>query len=443
VARVPFAFFADLPKEWVVDIFDPLYGKFELPQISHALCTLPEVRRLSQVRLLNSITPTLATLSELRRYAHTLGVLHLFSIWKGTNGRRFPRSDVDALEVAIILHDVATPPFGHLFEYVLKESIGWDHESAAVTTLLKDHGRASTAQQIFAGRTPKVLDFIERLGIDLETVKAILTKKHMLSSLIFGVVDFDNLDNVWRMCWALGLRGASNDGSDAKSLASCLDVTLEGELRLTQQGSSLLRTWADLRRAAYNVIVFDQATVASQALLTHAITQGLALKLISAEDWLLHDESLLSKLSSNESLRELIERQYLGRLPFPIVSVQLKWRDLPFFDLSRKAIEELVSAAIGGRIEGVTWVYAFKERGTFEKEVRFVDSEGQQTVFGSTSRSLVISTFADRVPTGQQNRAASKAFMDLLVSFGIGPSDLLHSKTSDNESSSGTSRLDL
>ena len=143
-----------------MEIFDPLYGKFELSRIAESLCTLPEVRRLSQIRLLNSITPTLATLSELRRYAHTLGVLHLFSVWKLAHGRRFDKSDLDALEVAIILHDVATPPFGHLFEYVLKESLGWDHESAAVYTLLKDYGPASSAQQIFAGRTPKVLDYI-------------------------------------------------------------------------------------------------------------------------------------------------------------------------------------------------------------------------------------------------------------------------------------------
>lgn len=108
-----------------MNIYDPLYGRYSLSEISRDLCVLPEVRRLSQIRLLNSITPTLATLSELRRYAHTLGVLHLFGLWKRTVGKRYATKDVDALEVAIILHDVATPPFGHLFEYVLKETIGW------------------------------------------------------------------------------------------------------------------------------------------------------------------------------------------------------------------------------------------------------------------------------------------------------------------------------
>lgn len=425
-----------------MNIFDPLYGRFELSEIARTLCTLPEVRRLSQVRLLNSITPTLATLSELRRYAHTLGVLHLFSVWKRTNGRRFSVSDVDALEVAIILHDVATPAFGHLFEYVLKESLGWDHESAAVTTLLKDHGRASTAQQIFAGRTPKVLDHIDRLGVDLEKVKAILTKRHVLSMLIFGVVDFDNLDNVWRMSWALGLDGPGS-ARDAEALASCLDVTSSGMLRLGGDGPALLHTWSTLRRAAYNVIIFDQATVASQALLTYAIKQGLLRNVIAPEDWLLHDESLLARLSGDVLLKDVIERQYLGQLPHPILSVQLRWGSGSFFDLSREQIEAQLRTSMEAVIEGPVWVYAFKERGSFEKEISFADEAGRLHTFGSTSRSLIISTFSDRRLTGQRLRAASKAFMEVLGHFGIGPDNIVCSINGDGDSNPSITRLDL
>ena len=425
-----------------MNIFDPLYGRFELSEIARTLCTLPEVRRLSQVRLLNSITPTLATLSELRRYAHTLGVLHLFSVWKRTNGRRFSGSDVDALEVAIILHDVATPPFGHLFEYVLKELLGWDHESAAVTTLLKDHGPASTGQQIFAGRTPKVLDHIDRLGVDLDKVKAVLTKGHILSALIFGVVDFDNLDNVWRMSWALGLGGTVR-ARDAEVLASCLDVTNSGTLLLRGDGPAILHTWAALRRAVYNVLVFDQATVASQALLTYAIKQGLSRNVIAPEDWLLNDESLLARLSRDALLKDVIERQYLGQLPHPVLSVQLRWDSGSFFDLSREQIERELGAAIAAVIEGPVWVYAFKERGSFEKEVRFADESGQQHAFGSTSRSLIISTFSDRRLTSQKTKAASKAFMEVLSHYGLGPDNLVCSTKGDGESNPSITRLDL
>ena len=423
-------------------IFDPLYGKFELSDIARTLCTLPEVRRLSQVRLLNSITPTLATLSELRRYAHTLGVLHLFSIWKRTNGRRFPVADVDALEVAIILHDVATPPFGHLFEYVLKETLGWDHESAAISTLLKDHGPASTAQPIFAGRTPKVLDYVDRLGVNLEKVKEILSKRHVLSALIFGVVDFDNLDNVWRMSWALGIE-RTGQSCDAETFASCLDVTSSGALRLTGDGPLLLRTWAALRRAAYNVLVFDQATVASQALLTYAIKQGLSKNIITPQDWLMNDESLLARLSSDELLKDVIERQYLGQLPHAVFSVQLRWGVEPFFDMARENIEEHLRRPIEAAIDAPVLIYAFKERGSFEKEVHFFDERDKSHTFGSTSRSLIVSVFSNVNPTSKNTMAAAKALIDALGYYGIGHDSFVFSINNDGKPNSDTIQLDF
>lgn len=424
-----------------MEIFDPLYGKFELEQISKNLCILPEVRRLSQIRLLNSITPTLATLSELRRYAHTLGVIHLFTLWKKAAGRRFAKADVDALEVAIILHDIATPPFGHLFEYVLKDSLGWDHESAAVSALLKAYGPASTGQQIFAGRTPKVLDYVERSGIDLDKVKSILSKKHILSGLIFGVVDFDNLDNVWRMSWALGLPEARGEGPEA--LAQCLDVSADGGLRITSGGAPLLRKWASLRRRVYEVLIFDQSTIASQTLLTYAIKTGIARGLISPDDWFLHDESLLLKLSADKELRELIERQYLGQLPLPVLTVQIQWREAPFFTLARSEIEKISRESVEHILGTATWLYAFKEKGSFEKEVHYVDTDGAAQRLGETSRSIVVSIFSDRLLSSQQSRAVSQAFLEMLTSHDISSSDLLQVIVSGKSGNPSNARFDF
>jgi hypothetical protein len=374
--------------------------------------------------LLNSITPTLATLSELRRYAHTLGVLHLFDVWRRASGRRFDRKAVDALEVAIILHDVATPPFGHLFEYVLKESLGWDHESAAVPTLLKEFGSSSSAQAIYRRRTPKVLDHVERLGIDLETVTAILGKSHDLSPLIMGVVDFDNLDNVWRMSWALGVQTGGDRASAAEELAGELDIAPNGKLRLSEKAVSLLAQWATLRRAAYDVLVFDQSTVASQALLTHAIRRGLSLGVISADDWVLTDEALLAKLSTDPDLAKVIDRQYLGQLPPPIISVQLCWSDAEFFRRERGVIEASLVKAIKEGADVSAWVYAFKERGSFEKQVGFVDSSGAGHQFGTTSRSLVLSAFSDRELSAKQLRLAAASVLQFLRDEGIEPTDV-------------------
>ena len=202
-------------------VFDPLYGVFDLSALASRLVMAPEIRRLSQIRLLNSLTPSLATLGELRRYSHTLGVLHLYSLWKEKHSLEYSRSDLDALEAAIVLHDVATPPFAHLFEYILKEETGWDHEQASSELFRRHHAPENSGHQIFAGQTPKVFRSVQKLAIDHNTIDGILKKTHRLHALIMGSVDFDNIDNVWRMAWSLGL---TNDITKAEALATSIDV---------------------------------------------------------------------------------------------------------------------------------------------------------------------------------------------------------------------------
>src|SRR5260370_40051178 len=93
-------------------IRDPLYGTVEFPPAIAALIYTPEVRRLSQIRLSNTLSPTLATFGELRRFSHTLGVLCLC---KQSPLVGYSEEERQALAAAVLLHDIGTPAFGHLF----------------------------------------------------------------------------------------------------------------------------------------------------------------------------------------------------------------------------------------------------------------------------------------------------------------------------------------
>lgn len=62
-------------------------------------------------------------------------------------------------------------------------------------------------------------------------VEAIITKKRPLSLLLFGTLDLDNLDNVARMAFAVGIDGGANT---AVRIASELAVGSENKLYLNK-----------------------------------------------------------------------------------------------------------------------------------------------------------------------------------------------------------------
>lgn len=373
-----------------MNVFDPLYGKFTLPPLADKLVFSPEIRRLSQIRLLNSLTPSLATLGELRRFSHTLGVLHLFAKWKDKNSSDFHHDDINALEVAILLHDVATPPFGHLFEYILKEEQGWDHEVASSELFRRHHAPENSGHQIFAGQTPKIYRTLQKLSLSNSAIDDVLQKRHRLSPLIMGSLDFDNIDNVWRMAWALGL---SKSCSSALELASSITVSEDGKLVVPLASRKLLLEWAELRKLVYEILVFDAPTVASQAVLTKALRIAIKEGALSAESWTLTDEELLHKLCQHSTTKKLITQQYLGELPQSLLTIQLKWKNSELFDSPREVIQSVIDDVVKQFINGELLVYVFKEKGSFGKRIILCDEFGVEEAFGDTTRSLIVYIF--------------------------------------------------
>ena len=117
------------------------------------------------------------------------------------------------------------------------------------------------------GRSPEFRDIMAKHGIDIDLVREILKSKHAMSALLFGSMDLDNLDNVMRMAWALGMEA---DPRLAVNLARSLDVDADGQLLLHQEMFPLVAEWARARQSVYETLVFDPYTVAAQAVLSQA-----------------------------------------------------------------------------------------------------------------------------------------------------------------------------
>jgi hypothetical protein len=422
-----------------MQVQDPLYGRFELPPRLARIALAPEVRRLSQIRLLNTLSPSLATLGELRRYSHTLGVLHLCL---SSKHGEFSEDEAIALAASVLLHDIGTPPFGHLMEYHLREATNFHHESVIDSILWGRHVPENTAHQLFGGRPPEIRKRLREESIPLHYVEAIVNRKHPLSALLFGSIDLDNLDNVTRMAWALGLKF---DPTVTLELAKGLSVSRAGELQLGElRFRGHLDAWAAIRRRIYEILIFDPLTVATQAVLSEAIELAFRFEIITEPDWSLYDELLLDRLQKHPTTKQLIVKDYLGEPPNLIFALQLAGSFEEYGLQRRQDLQVVIAGALKETFgKAKTFSYALVERGSFEKKLQFYDPDtGQPWHFGHTSESIVAYGFLRSSYRLSADRARSAA-KKLLSALKADPNRVLKLRISGNSAEEGDEKSQL
>jgi hypothetical protein len=402
-------------------VYDPIYGAFELPANLTELVQTPEVRRLSQIRLLNTITPSLATLGEIRRFSHTLGVLFLVLKNRMLESQPHLRS---ALAASVLLHDIGTPPFAHLFEYHLKERTGWTHENVIKAILYGQHVPEGRANQFFARNVVQFRKTLDKSDIDAGVVEQIVGGEHALSPLLFGTLDFDNLDNVARMGWALGhVEGCSFTNPIAEQLS-----VFGEDLGLPRSLQAAVEKWAAARRACYNVLVFDPPTVAAQAVLSVALEQLLEEGLLTEFDWVLTDEQLLELLLSCPRTKGPISTQYLGRLPQLVYSVQISDAVIKVSNGGRAELRAAIEGSLSEFFGGACLGYVFLDRGTFGKQLTFVDpANSQRWSVGTRSNSTVLYGFVRRTARLSSSDCI-RALEALLMHLGVPAEGILQAE---------------
>jgi HD superfamily phosphohydrolase len=382
-------------------ISDPIYGRFEVPDFIAELLSTPEVRRLSNIRLLNALSPSLATLGEIRRYSHTLGVIYLAS---RNSFLGFDSEEVRAFFAAVLLHDIGTPPFGHLFEYQLRDRFHWHHEDVIASTISGTDKASATGHQIYGGRAIQFLSVCHRLKIDEKFLISLVSRRHPLSKLIFGSLDFDNLDNVIRMAWALGINARSAIATD---IAASLSVSHHGDLLLPTRLRPIVEEWLALRRRVYDILVFDGPTVAAQAVLSKAIASAFDEGVLSINDWDRHDEELIDLLRRSTKIKTDVIREYLGKLPSLVICIQVKGslKELGFPSLqdAKATFDDILSHKF--------LTYVFLDNGAFEKRLEFLDGTEQWSV-GKLSQSLILYAFGSE--RHQSERRGINELRDLL-----------------------------
>ena len=218
------------------------------------------------------------------------------------------------------MHDVKTGPFGHSLEYTLTDN-------PRLSDL--DHQRLDQGSDtVFYQKTPANVSYLgarfsaqDKLGNLWPLVAQTIAGEGPLGPLISGSMDLDNIDNVVRLAYHMGITCADDSGM-AVRLARDLRVQ-SGGLSVTSSSVPLIQRWQSLRHVLYTYLLHDWAEFSAKGMLTKAVELAAEADLIGTDSWILTDDGLLqhliaSSVGDNQEIGYLIKRLLLAKLYSPI-----------------------------------------------------------------------------------------------------------------------------
>lgn len=252
-------------------IYDALYGKVEFSQLVWKCIMTPEIQRLREVRLCNINSLCITGSSNTNRFEHSIGTAFLASLNVAKNKDKYTKEDSDLLIISALLHDVANGPFGHSYEYLMEKQ-GFVPEkglknvfTGVVSFGQGPHGYASPYEQIYFGQLRELNNLLN--DYQKETISDIIAGKHRLSKLISDKIDLDNIDNVFRMAYHMGI---SFPIEAPVGLAKSMYLK-ENQIIFKEEAEKYLKIWYETRKKVYKFLLLNPQEFAGKYMLTEAM----------------------------------------------------------------------------------------------------------------------------------------------------------------------------
>lgn len=306
-------------------LVDALYGLQTLDSFLAELIEQPEIQRLRDVRLSNINSATLPGAANISRFEHSIGTALLAE--RTARALDLDTTDRHKLVLAALLHDVAITPYGHLMEEGFAYAgIAYDHERRLLQILQGQAEHGTVDYQIFRGQSVGFRKVLARrpysvLAIEPAEVMQIVRGEGRLGPLINGTIDLDNIDNVCRMAYHIGIPyriGLPGDLTQAFALS-------DNTILLRGDKVDVINEWLHLRFRLYSALMTNPTDFSAKAMLIEAIRLGLCgaddeAPVISAINWSLTDSNFIQMLAASKLTAGLIRRFETGDL-FAVVGL--------------------------------------------------------------------------------------------------------------------------
>jgi HD superfamily phosphohydrolase len=285
-------------------IYDPLYGPIYLPEFIWDIIISPELQRLREIRLCNINSLCLTGGANVNRYEHAIGTLYLaqncIKSWPPLN----PLSEKDQkiFLLSALLHDVPTAAFGHSIEYI-ESKYGFEHHAFRYVITGEREVvypyKSATLEPIFFGMCRELPSKITEE--EIRKIDETISGKGRFGPLINSRMDLDNIDNVFRLGYHIGI---VKSGEIPLKLAKSL-YTEKDRLILRKEAIPLVEHWCSTRKKLYSLLLLNPDEFSGKCMLTEAVELA-KIKNPYSFRWFYVDYQLLEMLSNVSSETSLI-----------------------------------------------------------------------------------------------------------------------------------------
>lgn len=234
----------------------------------------PEVQRLREVRLCNINSLCITGSSNTNRFEHSVGTAYLATINIESDLQKhlkLGKKEKETFVIAALLHDVANGPFGHSYEYIMEkkgfipeQGLG-DVFTDVVSVGKGAHKNTSPFETIYFGKLRALTSILNTA--QKEEISQIIAGHHSLSKLISASIDIDNIDNVFRMAYHMGLKFRKEA---PEKLAESMFIENDRVLFL-QSAKTYLEEWYSVREKVYKFLLLNPQEFAGKYMLTEAM----------------------------------------------------------------------------------------------------------------------------------------------------------------------------
>ena len=261
-------------------ISDPVFGFIKIPHgllldiVRHPL--IQRLTRIKQLGLASVVYPG----AQHTRFQHSLGAFHLMSeaiTSLGQKGIFIFDSEAEAVEAAILMHDIGHGPFSHVLENTLIHGISHEEISLMMMEQINRdmNGSLNLAINIFKDKYPK----------------------RFLHQLISSQLDMDRLDYLRRDSFFTGV----NEGNIGSARIIKMLHVVDDQLVIEAKGIYSIENYLTSRRLMYWQVYLHKTTVACEKVLINTLKR--AKQLVSEGHTLFASPALLYFLENEVDVR--------------------------------------------------------------------------------------------------------------------------------------------